>query len=148
MAPQRRALVDGVLHRDRQQHHALPVVDVQLLHLRGWGQKTGQGLVGHQCHHRSSIMPARGSRSAAPPARSSPVQQAGSMRQLQEFTAARSECKGTLTGMRSPSAVAWPAPQVYRCACMRGFTTCAQHRLPAELPIAKSEVLRCDTESN
>lgn len=34
VAPQRRALVDGVLHRDRQQHHALPVVDVQLLHLQ------------------------------------------------------------------------------------------------------------------
>jgi hypothetical protein len=45
VAPQRRALVDGVLHRDGQQHHALPVVDVQLLHLRGctgWGLVIGQ----------------------------------------------------------------------------------------------------------
>jgi len=32
--PQRRALVDGVFHRDRQQHHALAVAYLQLLHLR------------------------------------------------------------------------------------------------------------------
>lgn len=38
----------------------------------------------------------------------------------------------TLTGIRSPSAVAWPAPQVYRCACMRGFTTWARQIMLAE----------------